>query len=83
MLKIPTIPMEKKQINRALTLNVKTPVESPKMRMNPNIPMENLLKQHPTNDKNIKIKTRGKQSEPVVEKTVKEEGKNPILENVA
>jgi len=88
MLKMPTIPMEKLQINKGLTLTIKNPVEGTKMRMDPNIPMQNLLKQHPKMKSNIKLKTRGQQSEPVVEKTVEpvkvlEEGKKPILENVA
>lgn len=87
MLKIPTIPIRKTQINRTLTLNIKNPVESPKMRIDPNIPMENLLKQHPNKKSNIKLKTRGYKSEPVAEKTVEpvkvvEEGKKPILENM-
>ena len=87
MLKIPTIPIRKTQINRTLTLNIKNPVESPKMRIDPNIPMENLLKQHPNKKSNIKLKTRGYESEPVAEKTVEpvkvvEEGKKPILENM-
>ena len=58
MLKIPTIPLEKMPMERQLTLNIKKEIEKPKMRINPNIPMENLLKQHPKVDKLLKIKTK-------------------------
>lgn len=58
MLKIPTIPLEKLPLERQLTLNIKKEVEKPKMRIDPNIPMENLLKQHPKVDKLLKIKTK-------------------------
>jgi len=58
MLKIPTIPLEKMPMERQLTLNIKKETEKPKMRINPNIPMENLLKQHPKVDKLLKIKTK-------------------------
>ena len=62
MLKIPTIPLEKMPMERQLTLNIKKETEKPKMRINPNIPMENLLKQHPKVDKLLKIKTKTKTS---------------------
>ena len=55
---MPTIPLEKMPMERQLTLNIKKEVEKPKMRIDPNIPMENLLKQHPKVDKLLKIKTK-------------------------
>ncbi len=58
MLKIPTIPLERMPMERQLTLNIKKETEKPKMRIDPNIPMENLLKQHPKVDKLLKIKTK-------------------------
>jgi len=58
MLKMPTIPLEKMPMERQLTLNIKKEVEKPKMRIDPNIPMENLLKQHPKVDKLLKIKSK-------------------------
>jgi len=62
MLKIPTIPLERMPMERQLTLNIKKETEKPKMRIDPNIPMENLLKQHPKVDKLLKIKTKTKTS---------------------
>ncbi len=55
---MPTIPLEKMPMERQLTLNIKKEVEKPKMRIDPNIPMENLLKQHPKVDKLLKIKSK-------------------------
>jgi len=48
MIRVPTIPLERMQLERIVTLNiVEKKDDVPKMRMNPNIPMPNLLKQHP------------------------------------
>lgn len=55
---IPTIPLEKLPIERQLTLNIKKETEKPKMRINPNIPMANLLKQHPKINKLLSIKSK-------------------------
>tara|TARA_R110000803_G_scaffold167146_1_gene230408 strand:+ start:347 stop:616 length:270 start_codon:yes stop_codon:yes gene_type:complete len=86
---IPTIPLEKLPIERQLTLNIKKETEKPKMRMNPNIPMANLLKQHPKINKllSIKSKTNGKvRSDRTLEVLEKEEKvieKKDISGNVA
>tara|TARA_R110000787_G_scaffold286035_2_gene403135 strand:+ start:234 stop:503 length:270 start_codon:yes stop_codon:yes gene_type:complete len=86
---IPTIPLEKLPIERQLTLNIKKETEKPKMRMNPNIPMANLLKQHPKINKllSIKSKTNGKvrsdRTLEVLEKKEKVIEKKDISGNVA
>ena len=48
MIRVPTIPLERMQLERIVTLNiVEKKDDVPKMRINPNIPMPNLLKQQP------------------------------------
>ncbi len=58
-MRVPTVPLQRIPLERVVTLNVVEEKDEPsKMRMNPNIPMPNLLKQHPKEEVSLEIKER-------------------------